>query len=110
MDDTLRNQTPERRESSHDAGNHSPSPCNLPNERTSPATRPAEPSTVSNDVVTICAWCPELHILQMERREVDVVVTIQIGKDPKSLQVIRNGKELRISHGICVPCRERLKA
>jgi hypothetical protein len=62
-------------------------------------------TAAGGDIVTICAWCPQLHILSIQRRDVDVVVTIQVGKQ---LRVIRNGKELKVSHGICAPCSDRL--
>ena len=75
-----------------------------PDPGTSPATRPTE--TVSEEPVVVCAWCPSLHILKMQRREQDVVV---IYWQAKELKIIRNGVNLKISHGICVPCRERMK-
>lgn len=58
------------------------------------------------DVAVICAWCPQLHILRMQRRDVDVIVIYQ---QDKELRIIRNGKNLTISHGICEPCRAKMK-
>lgn len=59
-----------------------------------------------DEPVLICAWCPALHILRMERREQDVIVIYQQGKE---LRILRNGVQQKISQGICVPCRERMK-
>jgi hypothetical protein len=56
--------------------------------------------------VTICAWCPSLHILNLQRREQDVIIVYHQGKE---LRIMRNGVSLRISHGICIPCRERMR-
>jgi hypothetical protein len=64
---------------------------------------PAE-STIES--VTICAWCPHLHILKMQCREQDIIIVYRQGKE---LRILRNGVNLVISHGICQPCRARMK-
>ena len=71
---------------------------------TAPATRLPESGPDAEPAV-ICAWCPSLHILKLQRREQDVVIIYWQGKE---LRIIRNGITLKISHGICQPCRDRL--
>ena len=105
MDDTLHDRASGRDESAHDAGHDKATPCDRPSADTAPATRPVTPSTVESNIVVICAWCPQLHILKIQRRDVDVIVVFQLGKE---LRIVRNGVNLDISHGICQPCRERL--
>jgi hypothetical protein len=55
-------------------------------------------------IATVCAWCPSIHILKIQRRETDVVLAFQQGK---RLTISRNGTELKISDGICEPCRAK---
>lgn len=57
------------------------------------------------DIVSICAWCPELKILSLQRRERDVVVIMLSGE--KQIQVWRNNVKLFVSHGICDPCQAK---
>jgi hypothetical protein len=59
-----------------------------------------------SEIVTVCAWCPALHILKMQRRETDVVIVYQQGK---RLMISRNGMPLTISHGICPSCKAGMK-
>jgi hypothetical protein len=56
--------------------------------------------------VTICAWCPQLHILKLQLRDVDVLIVYKQGKE---LRILRNGVNLKITHGICAPCRSRMR-
>jgi hypothetical protein len=56
-------------------------------------------------VATVCAWCPELHILKLPRRDTDVIVVMQMGKGVTDVQIQRNGERLTISHGMCDPCK-----
>jgi len=53
-------------------------------------------------MATVCSWCPAIHILKIQRRDADVIVVFQQGK---RLTISRNGIELKISDGICEPCR-----
>jgi hypothetical protein len=55
-------------------------------------------------MATVCAWCPAIHILKIQRRDVDVIVAFQQGR---RLTISRNGVELQISDGICAPCRAK---
>src|SRR5882672_4325526 len=59
-----------------------------------PETRPATqlPDTGPDaEPVVVCAWCPSLHILKLQRREQDVVIVYWQGKE---LRIIRNGVNL----------------
>ena len=51
-----------------------------------------------SEVVSVCAWCQQLNILRMQRRDTDIVIIYQQGKE---LRIIRNGTVLTVSHGIC---------
>jgi hypothetical protein len=106
MDDKIRDTATGRDTASHDAGHDSS--ASRDRQIGDPATRPAthlpEPGPDAEPVV-ICAWCPNLHILKLQRREQDVVIVYWQGKEMK---IIRNGVNLQISHGICATCRERL--
>jgi hypothetical protein len=70
--------------------------------------RPCSPQGSAQDdpanFVTVCGWCPEVHILKIHRRETDTVIVLHYGK---RLMILRNGIPLTISHGICVPCRDK---
>ncbi len=58
-----------------------------------------------NDVVTLCAWCQKearLNVLNLPRRPEDLVVILIRGT---KVEVSRTGKALKVSHGICEPCR-----
>lgn len=63
------------------------------------------------DIVSVCAWCPELHVLWLERKPCDNFL-FEIRTDTGALVVtrVRGGvrTELFVSHGICEPCRARL--
>lgn len=74
----------------------------------SPATQDSAESgsAASADIVTVCAWCPNLHILKLQLRDVGVLIVYKQGKE---LRIMRNGQNLIVSHGICAPCRERMK-
>jgi hypothetical protein len=60
----------------------------------------------AENIVTVCAWCPQLHILKLQLRDIDVLVIYKQGKE---LRILRNGVNLTISHGICEPCRKRMR-
>jgi hypothetical protein len=64
------------------------------------------PETLAENMVTICAWCPQLHILKLQLRDIDVLIIYKQGKE---LRILRNGVNLTISHGICEPCRAKLR-
>ena len=68
------------------------------------ATMPAVPNVAERDVVVICAWCPQLHIMRLERGAGDLILVLQQGQD---VRIHRNGKALSISHGICEACELR---
>lgn len=111
VDNQIPHNAPERDAATDNAG-HNPATTRhsaQPNPETAPATRPTQPSTIENEVVTICGWCPELHILKLQRRDADVIVILQMGIGRQNLMILRNGKNLRVSHGICVPCREKMR-
>lgn len=55
-------------------------------------------------IATICAWCKGLHIMNLERKETDVVLILLYGKDVK---VSLNGENLKLSHSVCDECRRR---
>lgn len=68
---------------------------------------PAPPNTVpntSNDIVTVCAWCPELHIMRLPRVTADRITILIVGS---RLVITRNGTPLGISHGICEVCKAK---
>jgi hypothetical protein len=67
----------------------------------------------SEDIVTVCAWCPELHVLHMEHTPGDVLFAIFAGG---KVNIFRTrGGELgllpatlmTISDGICDSCRAK---
>jgi hypothetical protein len=57
-----------------------------------------------SNVITVCGWCPQLHILQFDRQPDDLVMIQQHGRQ---LTVSRNGALMVVSHGICEPCRRK---
>jgi hypothetical protein len=57
--------------------------------------------------VSICAWCPQLHILRLDRNALDVVMIVQEGSH---LSIFRNGDSLEITHGMCPNCYEKERA
>lgn len=60
------------------------------------------PPSSPKDVMSICAWCTQLKILSLQRRETDVIVILQTGS---KVEVWRNNKKLFVSHGICEACQ-----
>jgi hypothetical protein len=60
----------------------------------------------SKNVVSICGWCPQLHILEFARTDEDLVLIQQIGG---KTVITRNGTLMTLSHGICAPCAEKAK-
>jgi hypothetical protein len=106
MDDTIRDSTTRRDRATNDPISNSTAPRDRQagDPATAPATRLPEPGPDAEPVV-VCAWCPSLHVLKLQRREQDVVIIYWQGKE---MRIIRNAVNLNISHGICAPCRERL--
>ena len=84
MEETLHDRTPER--------------------PAAPAESGDRPQATEAGIATVCAWCPSIHILKIQRRESDVILAFQQGK---RLTISRNGTELKISDSICEPCRAK---
>lgn len=64
----------------------------------------APPSVPAEDLVTVCGWCSELHVLSMRYRESDCVAFyLHSGQ----IEVFSGLKRLAISHGICNDCLRR---
>ena len=64
------------------------------------------------DIVTVCAWCPQLHILKLEGQPGDEFqVRSKVDADGTRLHAYwrwRQGqgwRELAVSHGVCAACR-----
>jgi hypothetical protein len=57
-------------------------------------------------IAAVCAWCPSVNILRMQRRDTDAVIIYQHAGE---LRIFRNGHELQVTHGICQRCKERLE-
>lgn len=104
MDHEIRDHAAGRDQVAHDAGDDQAAPRDLQSAGPT-ATHLPDPGSDAEPVV-VCAWCPSLHILKMARREQDVVVVYWQGKE---IRIMRNGVSLKISHGICAPCRARMK-
>jgi len=62
---------------------------------------------IGPDTVSVCSWCPELHIERIERGPRDVVVIYQRGNE---LKIFRNDRQLEITHGMCPACELRMRA
>lgn len=64
------------------------------------------------DFVTVCAWCPELHVLRVERKPDDVIVFAIDGAGKLEMAYRKRPSEsvhkLKISDGICDVCRAKL--
>src|SRR5271157_4926324 len=82
MDETLHDRAPGRHEAADEPGNDSP--------------------ITENAIATICAWCPGIHVLKLQRRDSDVVLIFQQGK---RIAISRNGIPLLVSHSMCEKCR-----
>ncbi len=70
----------------------------IPDANNAEADRPDQ-----SEWVSVCAWCPNLNILRMQRRATDVVIVYQHAGD---LTIFRNGQKLQITHGICDSCKK----
>lgn len=57
-------------------------------------------------IMTICAWCPVLNVLKVDRRYTDVLVIVVTKAKPMSVDAWLNGEKMLVSHGMC----ERHKA
>ena len=55
-----------------------------------------------SEIAVICAWCPGIHVLKLQRRDSDVVLIFQQGK---RIAISRNGIPLQVSHSMCEKCR-----
>lgn len=68
-------------------------------------SRNAAPLTqVGSEIVSVCAWCPGINILRLERQPADVILVFQQGNQ---LTISRNGVPLKITHGICPVCKTK---
>jgi len=70
-------------------------------------------SIAAGDVIGVCAWCPELHILHLERTPEDQFI-LMLNENGQLIQAYRKRGNLRIviltiSAGICPECAARLK-
>lgn len=73
------------------------------------STQQIVPVDDAANIVSICGWCPQLHILKLKRRYTDVVIVVIHKGKPRHYEIFRNGEKLQISHGICPPCKEKLQ-
>lgn len=66
------------------------------------------------DVVTVCSWCPELHVLHLDRQLGDVIMIAVNGVGSvESAWRKRQGEpvtHLLVSYGICDACRAKVGA
>lgn len=99
MDEDIRDRAAGRDEAADGSGNDSPASRDRESAGSSPAAG-------AENIVTVCAWCPQLHILKLQLRDIDVLIIYQQGKE---MRILRNGVNLTISHGICEPCRVRMR-
>lgn len=70
-----------------------------------PGKRSMDPALLraaTENMAVVCAWCPELHIMKLQRKSTDVIEIMQEGA--KRLVIRRNGVQLAVSHGICRSC------
>lgn len=77
-------------------------------------TIPAPSGSVGSprDVITICSWCPALHVLRLERRSGDHFVFF-VGDEGRLRIAYRSDRDdinkvLTISESICPACAARL--
>jgi hypothetical protein len=66
-------------------------------------------SSAIEDFISICAWCPQLHVLRLDRKPGDSFF-FSVGDDGKLEMVYRKRggervKQLTVSDGICESCR-----
>jgi hypothetical protein len=66
------------------------------------------------DMISVCAWCPELHVLRVARRRGDVLY-LYTNEEGKLDMAYRKSpgepiKRLEISDGICPACKSRMLA
>lgn len=84
------------------------------NRAHAPAEIPRPGGSGRDDVVSVCAWCPELHVLRLEKKLDDVIMFGIAGTGRiESAWRKRPGKpatRLTISDGICDACRAKLLA
>jgi hypothetical protein len=64
------------------------------------------------DIISVCAWCPELHVLRVARRRGDVLY-LYTNEEGKLDMAYRKSpgeaiKRLEISDGICPTCKARM--
>lgn len=61
---------------------------------------------IGPEMVSICSWCPELHILRIERGPRDNIAIYQRGNE---VHVYRNTQRLEITNGMCPECLARMR-
>jgi hypothetical protein len=72
-----------------------------------PQRKPVLPRTApKSNVISVCAWCPHLNILALDRSEHSHLLFSLRGK---VLHVYRDGKELTVSHGCCPACSAKVR-
>jgi hypothetical protein len=64
------------------------------------------------DMISVCAWCPELHVLRVARRRGDLLFLFT-NEEGKLDHAYRKSpgepmKELGISDGICPSCKTKM--
>lgn len=106
MEDPIRDSDRE----SHHASDQSKNSANA-SSSVSGATERSTDGIAAGDVVTVCAWCPVLNILKLDRWKDDQFFFI-VGDKLEMAYRKRRGeqvKSLAISDGICPSCiREAL--
>ena len=67
----------------------------------------------TGDIVVLCGWCPQLHILRSHLGPKETLVIFLDERGPSQAHIYRAGvvddhssyKRLIVSHGICEPCK-----
>lgn len=67
----------------------------------------------ADNIISVCAWCPEVHVLKLDRKPGDIFL-FAVDEEGKLETVYRKrvgarAEFLRISDGICPACSARLK-
>jgi hypothetical protein len=116
MDQTDRDRTDQRPEVDRQSGNDSPAaatgnagcrfPGHGPDIYCAECVTAGRQTVAADNTATVCAWCPEIHILKLgpKRQAADVLIIYQQGRKAK---IILNGRDLVILEAICPSCRAR---
>jgi hypothetical protein len=67
-------------------------------------TLPPEGCT-PDEIVTVCAWCPELNILNLPRKSTDLVMIVWHAGE---IRAYKNDAPMYASHGICPEHRQKM--